>query len=61
MNSKQLQYAIALSKSLNFSAVAEEFGISQPALSKQISNLEKTLGTELFDRTKTPIAITPAG
>ena len=61
MNNKQLQYAIALSKSLNFSAVAEEFGISQPALSKQISNLEKTLGTELFDRTKTPIAITPAG
>ena len=61
MNNKQLQYAIALSKSLNFSQVAEKLGISQPALSKQILNLEKDLGIELFDRKQTPLALTPAG
>ncbi len=61
MNNKQLQYAIALSKTLNFSQVAEQLGISQPALSKQILNLEKDLGVELFDRKQTPLALTPAG
>lgn len=61
MNNKQLQYALALSKSLNFSAVASELGISQPALSKQISGLEKELGILLFDRTSMPITLTAAG
>ena len=61
MNSKQLEYAIELSKSLNFSLVAEKFGISQPALSKQISNLEKDLDVTLFSRHKNPIELTAAG
>lgn len=61
MNNKQLQYAIALSKSLNFSYVAEKLGISQPALSKQILNLERDLGVELFDRKQNPLVLTPAG
>lgn len=61
MNSKQLQYAIELSKSLNFSLVAEQLGISQPALSKQISNLEKSLGVTLFNRKKSPVELTAAG
>lgn len=61
MNNKQLEYAIELSKSLNFSQVAKKMGISQPALSKQISSLEKKLGVLLFDRSKSPIEITPAG
>lgn len=61
MNTRQLQYAIELSKTLNFSQVAEQLGISQPALSKQISSLEKELGIDLFDRSFTPIRLTPAG
>ena len=61
MNYKQLEYAIALSESLNFSQVAEQFGISQPALSKQISNLEKKIGVELFSRDTTPIRVSAAG
>ncbi len=61
MNSKQLEYALRLSKTLSFSLTAEEFKISQPALSKQISNLEKKLGVELFDRRKNPISLTAAG
>lgn len=61
MNSKQLKYAVELSKTLNFSQVAERLGISQPALSKQISNLEKELGVELFNRDKIPAELTAAG
>ncbi|MBO5747369.1 MAG: LysR family transcriptional regulator, partial [Clostridia bacterium] len=61
MNARQLQYAIALSESLNFSQVAEQLGITQPALSKQIMNLEAELGVKLFDRSTTPLTVTPAG
>lgn len=61
MNTRQLQYAILLSQTLNFSQVAEQLGISQPSLSKQIMSLEKELGVKLFDRNHSPLALTPAG
>lgn len=61
MNTKQIQYALALSETLNFSQVAEQLGISQPSLSKQIQQLEKELGVKLFDRNHSPLTITPAG
>lgn len=61
MNTRQLQYALELAKLLNFSQVAEKLNISQPALSKQILNLEKDIGIKIFDRNSTPIKITPAG
>ena len=61
MNIKQIQYALALSETLNFSQVAEQLGISQPALSKQIQYLEKDLGVKLFDRNHIPLTLTPAG
>ena len=61
MNSKQLQYAVKLSKTPNFSQAAEQLKMSQPALSKQILSLEKELGVKLFDRSKNPMVLTPAG
>ena len=61
MNTKQLHYAVELSKSLSFSQTAEALGISQPALSKQILHLEQELGLKLFDRTTMPIRLTAAG
>lgn len=61
MNTRQTQYALELSKDLNFSQTAERLGISQPALSKQILNLENELGVKLFDRTTAPMTLTPAG
>jgi DNA-binding transcriptional LysR family regulator len=45
----------------SFSAVAKEYGIGQPAVSKQISALENNLGTELIRRTSRSIAMTEAG
>lgn len=61
MNSRQLQYAILLSETLNFSQVADKLGISQPSLSKQILALEAELGIKLFDRNHSPLTMTPAG
>lgn len=61
MNSKQIQYAIKLSKTPNFSKVAAQLNITQPALSKQILSLEKELGVKLFDRSYNPMTLTPAG
>ena len=43
MNPRQLEYAILLSEVKNFSQLAEMLNISQPALSKQIKNLEEDL------------------
>lgn len=60
MNAKRIQYAIQLSKTLNYSQAAEQLHISQPALSKQIIMLEKELGVQLFERT-IPLRLTPAG
>lgn len=61
MNTKQIGYALALSETLNFSQVAEQLGISQPSLSKQILQLEKELGVKLFDRNHSPLTLTAAG
>lgn len=61
MNAKQLQYAIELSESGNFSKAAEKLNITQPALSKQILMLEKELGVRLFDRSCNPMRLTAAG
>lgn len=61
MNTRQLQYAITLAKVRNFSQVAEMLHISQPALSKQVINLESELGVKLFDRSTNPLSLTAAG
>ncbi len=61
MNSRQMQYAVILAETRNFSTAAEKLNISQPAFSKQIIALENELGLKLFDRSTTPLSITPAG
>ena len=41
--------------------MADQLGISQPSLSKQILSLEAELGIKLFDRNHSPMTVTPAG
>lgn len=45
----------------SFSLAANELGYSQSAVSTQISNLEKSLNTTLFDRIGHKIYLTPSG
>ena len=61
MNSRQLQYAVILAETLNFSQAAQNLGISQPAFSKQIISLEEELGVKLFERSTNPLTLTEAG
>ncbi len=61
MNTKQLNYIVSIAKHGNLSDAASELGVSQPALSKYLSELEKELGLELFLRHKKRFYPTPAG
>ncbi len=61
MNLSQIQYFLAASDTLNFTAAAKSLYISQPALSKQIKLLEAELGVMLFCREKGKVRLTRAG
>ena len=61
MDIKQLQYFLALSRQDHMSITADFLGISQPALSKSIKNLEHELGVELFDRHENRIRLNRNG
>lgn len=61
MELHQIRYFLALSKSLNFTRAAEECHVSQPALSRAISQLEAELGGELFRRERNLTHITELG
>src|SRR5882757_5823282 len=56
-----LRYAVAVAEELNFSRAARRLHVSQPSLSKQILQLEDSLGFKLFRRTKQYVEVTPAG
>jgi DNA-binding MarR family transcriptional regulator len=56
-----MQAAIALAEELNFSRAAERLNLTQPALSKQIIELEGMLGFRLFERNHQNVELTDAG
>ncbi len=58
---RQLEYLCTLAETLNFRRAAEQSHISQPALSKQIQELEALLGATLFERNKRRVLLTPLG
>jgi transcriptional regulator, LysR family len=58
---KQLNYALAVGKTLHFKNAAELCSVSQSALSTAITELEKQLGVQLFERDNKRVLITPAG
>ncbi|MCW9044604.1 MAG: LysR family transcriptional regulator [Pseudopelagicola sp.] len=51
----------ALAQSGSVAQAADETGLSQPAVSQQIRNLETALGTALVDHGKRPMRLTAAG
>jgi len=52
---------LAVANHMSFSKAARELNISQPAVTSHIRELENTLGTLLFDRSKNSIKLTKAG
>lgn len=51
----------ALAHSGSVAQASRSTGLSQPAVSQQMRNLETALGTELVDHSKRPMQLTPAG
>ena len=61
MNRNQLKYFVAAAEERSFTKAAEQYYISQTAVTQQIHLLEETLGCALFDRSTRPVSLTPAG
>lgn len=58
---KQITYILAVAKTLHFKRAAEHCSISQSALSTAISEMEKQLGFQVFERDNKKVLITPVG
>jgi DNA-binding transcriptional LysR family regulator len=57
----RLRAFAAFARNRSFSSAAEELGISQPAVSKHIAELEQELGIKLVERSRRDGALTDAG
>jgi LysR family transcriptional regulator, benzoate and cis,cis-muconate-responsive activator of ben and cat genes len=58
---RHLVYFREVARTLHFRKAAEALGVAQPALSRQIAQLEKALEAPLFTRTQRRVELTPAG
>lgn len=61
MEIRQLQYFLAVARELNFTRAAERLFVAQPGVSSQIAQLERELGSPLFDRTSRQVELTDLG
>jgi DNA-binding transcriptional LysR family regulator len=58
---KFMDSALALAETLHFTKAAKRIRISQPQLTKNIQDLEETLGIRLFDRDRKTVTLNDAG
>jgi DNA-binding transcriptional LysR family regulator len=61
MELRKLKYFIATAEALHFRKAADLVHVTQPALSKQIQELEEEIGVRLFERSNRKVELTPAG
>lgn len=61
MNSLEIQYFLTIVKYGSFTEAAQALSVSQPAISKQIRQLEAELGCSLFTRSGRALSLTEAG
>lgn len=61
LSNKPLRCFVAVAETRSFTAAAERLHMTQPTLSIQISQLERLLGCQLFERTTREVVITTAG
>lgn len=57
----KLEQMLAIARTGNFTRAAEELGVTQPALSRNIGLLEERFGFKLFDRGRNGASLTPLG
>ena len=58
---RQIQYFQAVVRNNSFTEAAEEYHVSQSAVSQQIQVLEKELGVKLLERKNRKFTLTPSG
>lgn len=61
MELRHLRYFVTVAEELNISRASARLRISQPAVSRQLRDLEEELGVEMFHRAKLGLKLTPAG
>lgn len=61
MDHHSLEAFLAVAESGSFSQAADRLFLTQPAVSKRISNLETSLGVKLFDRISREVYLTESG
>lgn len=61
LNGRRLAVFASLAEKRNMPAVAREFGITQPAISASLKDLESRLGLALFERSAQGVVATDAG
>jgi len=58
---QDMKYIYQVYQDGSFSAAADHLYMTQPALSIAVKRVEETVGAELFDRSRRPLALTEAG
>src|SRR2546423_13420569 len=58
---RYLRYFVVVGETRNLSRAAAELHVAQPALSRQIRDLERQLGVDLLERHPKGVTPTPAG
>lgn len=61
VETRELEYFVAVAEELHFGRAAERLRMSQPPLSRAIQQLERRLGVTLLDRAPRALALTAAG
>lgn len=61
MDTKQMEYIIAISKEKNLTKAASKLYLSQSALSQQVAKAEKSVNARLFERDHSEMVLTDAG
>ena len=61
MNINQLKYFVAVAEQRSFTKAANQYYLSQTAVTQQVRALEESLGVQLLDRNSRPVSLTPAG
>lgn len=61
MDLRLLEYFLAVAKVGNITKAAEQLHVTQPTISRQLTDLEESLGTQLLIRGKRQVTLTDAG